>query len=342
MDQMIKMDKVNDAKMFCMPYDYEIKKFEAESERLTKVIEREISNEFDMKIEALENRMNEKNRALHNSILESVTRALQQKPSYADALGNRSKPQVVCESAGGPGHMGPPLPPPRPGGASSHAGAVGGHLSQHLGVSRDSRVRGRSPSIKRMRSEDGTAVEVESEKAGEIRNRSSSRPSQKKCVVGTSNNSIVTTRKMRSPPADIFVWGIHPDTTIQDIVADLADSGIIIQDKDVIKKSKPEANLISYKISVKAEDLQRALDPSVWPLRVKVREFIHYARKYPRQTRGYEGQAVSGSPGEQGHQGRKDQVQAHHVQGPVQQGELPLAPNRYALLGEDASGTSWV
>ena len=84
--------------------------------------------------------------------------------------------------------MRPPLPPPRPGGASSHAGAVGGHLSQHLGVSRDSRVRGRSPSIKRMRSEDGTAVEVESEKAGDIRNRSSSRPSQKKCVVGTSNN----------------------------------------------------------------------------------------------------------------------------------------------------------
>ena len=99
---------------------------------------------------------------------------------------------------------------------------------------------------------------------------------------------------------------------------------------------------MSYKISVRAEDLQRALDPSVWPLRAKVREFIHYARKYPRQTRDHEGQAVAGSHGEEGHQGRKNQVQANHVQGPVQQGELPLAPNRYALLGEDVPGTSWV
>ena len=79
---------------------------------------------------------------------------------------------------------------------------------------------------------------------------------------------------MRSPPADIFVWGIHPDTTIPDIVADHSESGIIVQEKDVQKKSKPEANLVSYKISVKAEDLQLALNPSVSPLRVKVREFI--------------------------------------------------------------------
>ena len=84
---------------------------------------------------------------------------------------------------------------------------------------------------------------------------------------------------MRSPPADIFVWGIHPDTTKNDIVADLAESGIIIAETDIEKKSREEAFLLSFRIRVKAEDLQKVLDPAIWPLRVKVREFIHFSSK---------------------------------------------------------------
>ena len=157
--------------------------------------------------------------------------------------------------------------------------AVGGHPTggEHLRVQSRlvERVRGRSPSVKRFISEDGTPVTVTG--------RSSSRPPKQKCVVGTSNNAVQTGRKMRSPPADIFVWGIHCKTTVQEIIADLADSGVIIQEKDVKKKSKAEAFLSSYKISVRAEHLQTALDPSVWPLRVKVREYIYYSKKNPRQ-----------------------------------------------------------
>ena len=40
--------------------------------------------------------------------------------------------------------------------------------------------------------------------------------------------------------------------------------------------SKGTPAVENYKISVKAEDLEKALNPTVWPLRVKVREFIHY------------------------------------------------------------------
>ena len=47
--------------------------------------------------------------------------------------------------------------------------------------------------------------------------------------------------------------------------------------------SKPEANLCSYRISVLNTDLQKALNPSIWPLRVRVREFIHYSNK-PKQS----------------------------------------------------------
>ena len=84
---------------------------------------------------------------------------------------------------------------------------------------------------------------------------------------------------MGSPPADIFVWGLHPQTTPDDIVKDLADSNIHIDQKDVMKKSKDGAALLSFKVSVCAEDLQKALDPAIWPLRVKVRECISYTKK---------------------------------------------------------------
>ena len=136
-------------------------------------------------------------------------------------------------------------------------------------VVRDELHRSRSGS-KRRRGED----EVLENNLGRDRSQSQSR--QKQYVVGTSNQA---GRKMRSPPADIFVYGVHPDTELEDIVQDLACSNIIIETKDIFKKSREEAFLQSYKISVKAEDLQKALDPSVWPMRVKVREFIHYSRK---------------------------------------------------------------
>ena len=87
---------------------------------------------------------------------------------------------------------------------------------------------------------------------------------------------------------------------------------------------------------MKAEDLQFALDPSVWPLRVKVREFIYYARRNPRQKREYQGQHNEQSAG-QGHdqgQGRD----AHHGGGHRQQGELPVATNRYAMPGDGVPG----
>ena len=38
-----------------------------------------------------------------------------------------------------------------------------------------------------------------------------------------------------------------------------------------------------YKIGVPNADLNKALDPSIWPLRVRVREFIHYSNK-PNQA----------------------------------------------------------
>ena len=106
-------------------------------------------------------------------------------------------------------------------------------------------------------------------------------------MVGTSDK---VGRKMKSPPADIFVWGVHPETSIDDIVNDLAESNIVIKATDIEKNSRDEAYLCSYRISVHASDLQKALDPSIWPLRVKVREFVHYSKKNLKPKTGFRGE----------------------------------------------------
>ena len=64
----------------------------------------------------------------------------------------------------------------------------------------------------------------------------------------------------------------------------------------VVKLSKSEAA---------CADLSKALEPSIWPLRVKVREFIHY-RKKPKQ--GGTGKASSDEP-----QARHDQSQQNNA-----------------------------
>ena len=105
------------------------------------------------------------------------------------------------------------------------------------------RERGRSSSAKRLRDENGQAVDT---------SRSQPRtPRKQTCVVGTSSSS---DRKLKSPPVDIFLGGVHPDNTPDDIVADLPQSSI----SDIVKNSKPEAFLVSYKISAKAEHLSKS------------------------------------------------------------------------------------
>ena len=98
-------------------------------------------------------------------------------------------------------------------------------IPHHLGVGGQGGARNRSVShsVKRRRGLDGEAVEEE---------RSQSKSRQKKFVVETSS-SVQTGRKMRSPTANIFVYGVHPLTSVEDIVADLAESDVKIEVTDI-------------------------------------------------------------------------------------------------------------
>ena len=336
-DQMMKVDKVTEAKLFCMPFDYVREPFLGESDKVVSEVQKEINNEFDLKINALETRMNAKQRALHDSIIDSVNKALaasfEQKNTYANVLSGTvpqvvAPPRIEINSVTANVHKDANLSIP--------AGDLRSNGHRHRGQRGHSFTgnptnRERSPSIKRLRDNDGLPIDTSNN------NRSNSKPPKRPCIVGTINNSVQTSRKMRSPPADIFVWGVHPDTTKEDIVADLADSSIIITENDIEKKSKNEAFLVSYKIRVKAEDLQKALNPAIWPLRVKVREYVYYSNK--KQEKKNSDQNVANAGPNSDNENSGSSVGSGQS---MDQGGLLAVQNRYDALDRDVGTASKV
>ena len=150
-----------------------------------------------------------------------------------------------------------------------------------------------------MRSDEGEAVTPPPVR------ESSSRTKNNQFISGTSC-SVANGRRMKTPPANIFVWGLLEDTTKDDIVADLSLSGITVTESDIEMKSKPESRMKSYRISVPAHTLSMALDPSIWPLGVKVREYVFYSRR--RETGGAEQQRESQQGGRQQRRNRTGSV----------------------------------
>ena len=91
---------------------------------------------------------------------------------------------------------------------------------------------------------------------------------------------------MKVAPVDIFVYGAHKETTAEDIVEELRFSDIVISKEDIVEKTRENSNVKSFKISVKAEYLEKALKPETWPMRVKVREWVYYPKKREQQSDG--------------------------------------------------------
>ena len=339
--QMLKVDKSVQSELFFMPWDFVLKTFKSDSIKRAELIEQELATDIEVRLDSLKNEMEVKNQAvielIHSKfkevsqLISSSGPILAKPPSYAGAVvagGVQGQADQSGVQAGGGQVARLQVPSfnvtaPSDRGSFDHAQARGEPRERGRGQQGDdSHARNRSNSNKRRRVDD-------EEYSGGLRDRNQSQSSrQKKYVVGTSYQ---TGRKMRSPPADIFVYGVHPDTSPEDIVQDLACSDIIITAEDIVMKSREEAYLKSYKISVKAEDLSKALDPSVWPLRVKVREFIHYSRR----------PAAGGGQRHDGQANHRAQVGQQQVQQVGEQrGELPqfLAPNRYSLPGDNVPG----
>ena len=134
---------------------------------------------------------------------------------------------------------------------------------------------------------------------------------------------------MKTPPANIFVWGLLSETNKEDIIADLSLSGIHIDESSIEKKSKPEAKLSSYRISVPANFLTVALDPSIWPLGVRVREYIFYSKRRENNNDGQES-----SRQQNGNRTRNQTDFSFHQHQPV--GQVAISTdNRFEVLSDN-------
>ena len=132
---------------------------------------------------------------------------------------------------------------------------------------------------------------------------------------------------MKTCPADIFIYGVEKSTSVQDIIDDLKESGIDIEHDKVEKKTREPATVDSYKISVKNEDLQTALDPAIWPMRVKVREWIYYPKKKSKKTQHQkDGKPQFGK----GRHSAEQPVNSNNVRGHVTNNARPRAVSESA------------
>ena len=102
---------------------------------------------------------------------------------------------------------------------------------------------------------------------------------------------------MKVAPVDIFVYGVHKDTTFEDIIEELKYSDIDISKDDIVEKTRERSSVKSFKLSIRAEFLEKALKPETWPLRVKVREWVYFPRKRNGEEGGRLGQRSNGSGG---------------------------------------------
>ena len=166
-EQLIKIDKADSTKLFFMPWDYELRCFEGDSAVRAKLIREQMTSEIDGKIDALEAKMEEKNKALVELIQVKIGEIMDSKqgsvaPSYA-AVASRDGHAGVQDWSQQDGHgqaravVG--------GGGSGSQGRGGwstqGRRNRTSGLRAEDRTDRSRSSSKRRRGEEGDIIEVE-------------------------------------------------------------------------------------------------------------------------------------------------------------------------------------
>ena len=297
--------------VFCMPWDATFHDFISEDERLAREVIIQRDSEIDAKFADLEKRIDEKNKATIEAVkgmCDKVIKTSSEKSSSAPVHGQPGPVGSVAT-------VGVPAPV-----LGQYArvveGAAGFPALPNVDRVRATTFRERSSSAsKRRRTGDHP-----DEHAGEDHHASAGHSQQQnsgtspdppgwtpagsrrghraqKFVLGTGNrNTAGAVRRMKTSRADVFVYAVDPDTTVDDIVADLAYSEIEVAASHVVKKTREgSTGLDCYRISVKREDLVKALHPDTWPAGVRVREWVHYPARRPQGQEGAgQGQHAAG------------------------------------------------
>ena len=93
-----------------------------------------------------------------------------------------------------------------------------------------------------------------------------------------------------------IVFNVNVDVTEDAIKNHMKDSkGMEII--EIVKVSHNDARTKSFRVKVKSEDYEKAMDSQTWPSRVRVRPYRHF-----KQRREQPGGQFGGQGGDRGHQ----------------------------------------
>ena len=79
-------------------------------------------------------------------------------------------------------------------------------------------------------------------------------------------------------PIDLFVFNVNNDVTEDAIKNHMKDSKAL-ELLEVVKVSHNDARTKSFRVKVKSEDYEKAMDSETWPSRVRVRPYRHFKQR---------------------------------------------------------------
>ena len=98
-------------------------------------------------------------------------------------------------------------------------------------------------------------------------------------VNGTSNQS--SDDKSFAADISLVAGGVSKNATVDKLTEYLKNKGLDIVQCELLTNANAIANVrsLSFKVTIKAEDLDKASDAAIWPYRVVVRKFVNFRRK---------------------------------------------------------------
>ena len=117
----------------------------------------------------------------------------------------------------------------------------------------------------------------------------------------------------KSFPADISLvaGGVSKNATVDKLTEYLRNKGLDIVKCELLTTQVEQCRKLSFKVTIKAEDFEKAKNPAIWPYRVVVRKFVHFRRRAADEFASDQQQVRGVKQLGQG----AGQGQAHHQQG---------------------------
>ena len=162
-------------------------------------------------------------------------------------------------------------------------------------------------------------------------------------VNGVSNDS--TEDKSFAADVCLVAGGVSKNATSDKLTDYLKNKGLNILKCELLTTKVELARTLSFKVTIKADDFEKAKNPNIWPYRVVVRKFVNFRRRevdefapQGNQVRGVHrlGQGQHGGQGHgQPHQAGPGHVQPHQAE----HGTPTSVHNRFDVQGFREEGS---